>query len=105
MNPPPIRPSAITCARCGGTAASPATDRHAAHEDGCTAIEDYGKAMAKVREMTGAASWDVAVTASLHGTRAVAEAAYVPGGPSAEEIQAHYENLQARTRAKAPRAA
>jgi hypothetical protein len=98
VKPPSIRPSAITCSRCGGTAASPETDRHAAHRDGCNAIEDYEGAMARVREMAGAASWQVAVMAAQQGVRAVAEAAYVPGGPSVDEIEAHYRALQAQTR-------
>jgi hypothetical protein len=105
MNLPAIRPSAITCGRCGGTAASPGTDRHAAHKPGCTAPADFTEAMTGARQIEAEATWQMAVTASLQGTRAVAEAAFTPGGPSVDEIETHYRNLQARTRAEAPAAA
>jgi hypothetical protein len=101
VNPPNIHPIAITCTRCGGTAANPATDRHATHKPGCTALADFEAAMAGARRIEAEATWQMAVTASLYGTHAVAEAAFVPGGPSVDEIEQHYRDLQARTRVSA----
>lgn len=41
---------------------------------------------------------DQAATAQAYGPRAVAEAAHVPGGPPAEEIEAAYLRLAAESR-------
>jgi hypothetical protein len=105
VNLPQIRPAAITCIRCGGTADSPATDRHAAHRPGCTALADYETAMAGARRAEGDATWQLAVTAAQRGTGAVAAAAFVPGGPPVGDLQAAYEGLQQKTRTASRRAA
>lgn len=44
---------------------------------------------------------DQAETARVHGPRAVAQAAYVPGGPPVEEIEARYLQLAAQSRGSA----
>jgi hypothetical protein len=54
--------------------------------------------MAGARRLESGATWDLAVTASQQGTGAVAEAAFVPGGPPVGDLQAAYEDLQAATR-------
>jgi hypothetical protein len=99
--PRPIRPSAITCTRCGGHAPGPAVDKHADHAAGCTAPADFETAMAAARDAEAQATYEMAIVAATRGTRAVAEAAFIPGGPPVEDIQATYEQLQAETRSKA----
>jgi hypothetical protein len=98
VNIPQIRPAAIICTRCGGTADGPAADQHAAHGPGCTALADYETAMAGARRAEGDATWAMAVTAAQQGTGTVAAAAFVPGGPPVGDLQAAYERLQDRTR-------
>jgi hypothetical protein len=95
---PDIRPSAIVCTECGGSAPDPAADAHAGHKDGCTALTGFGDAMAALRRAEADATWQLAVTAAQQGTGAVAAAAFVPGGPPVSDLQAAYERLQDRTR-------
>lgn len=50
----------------------------------------YRDAIAKAARLLNEAFDDQAETALVYGPRAVAEAAYVPGGLSVEEIEAKY---------------
>jgi hypothetical protein len=100
----PIRPAAITCGTCGGQAADPAADTHAAHKPGCGAPAAFTAAIEAMRDAEAQLTWEMAVTAASRGTRAVAEAAFIPGGPPVEEIQRRYEDLETRSRAHAPAA-
>jgi hypothetical protein len=97
----PIRPAAITCSRCGGQAADPATDKHAAHKPGCTALADATTAMEAARDIEAALTWEMARAAASRGAMAVAQAAFIPGGPTVDELQQRYEELEAATRARA----
>jgi hypothetical protein len=100
MTARPIRPSAITCVRCGGQAADPATETHASHKPGCTAPADAAAAMNAARDIEAQLTYEMARVAASRGATAVAEAAHVPGGPSVEAIRHRYEQLEAATRAK-----
>jgi hypothetical protein len=100
VNAHPIRPSAITCARCGSQAADPASDKHAAHKPGCTAPADAAAAMDAARDAEAQLTYEMACVAASRGAMAVAQAAFIPGGPSVETLQRRYEELEAATRAK-----
>ena len=52
--------------------------------------------IARAQALLARASWEAAWLYAEQGAMAVAEAAYEPGGPSLEEIAAHYEALHAR---------
>lgn len=58
-----------------------------------TKAECVSRAQAALARASAEAAWLYAE----QGAMAVAEAAYEPGGPSLEEIAAHYEALHART--------
>jgi hypothetical protein len=57
--------------------------------------------MDAARDVEAALTWEMALTASTRGIRAVAEAAFIPGGPSVSELETRYAELEAATRAKA----
>ena len=99
--PRPIQPAAIVCTHCGGHAPDPAAGQHADHAVGCTAPADFQAAVVAARDAEAQATYEMAIVAATRGTRAVAEAAFIPGGPTIEDIQAIYEQLQTETRSQA----